>query len=192
MQSSNISHASSADRRITSRNRLKCIIEVYFEQRKNETLPTYPPPWVDASQAAPGEHLSPRRRDDFRRRNHCTNIEIKTREESCFKISIKYRSPLVYIVVKETDKYFTIFSLFFLTKYEDCRGKCIFVFSIQKEKFLHFLRTDSKIENAFISLFSPLCVSFHISCNISFPTTNKNNIIPKIFPILLNCSVLDI
>lgn len=116
MQSSNISHASSADRRITSRNRLKCIIEVYFEQRKNETLPTYPPPWVDASQAAPGEHLSPRRRDDFRRRNHCTNIEIKTREESCFKISVKYRSPLVYIVVKETDKYFTIFSLFFLTK----------------------------------------------------------------------------
>ena len=81
------------------------------------------------------------------------------------KISI----TLVYIVVKETDKYFTIFSLFFLTKYEDCRGKCIFVFSIHKEKFLHFLRTDSKIENAFISLFSPFCFSFHISCNISFP-----------------------
>lgn len=37
-------------------------------------------------------------------------------EESCFKISVKYRSPLVYIFAKKTDKYFIIFSLFFLIK----------------------------------------------------------------------------
>lgn len=37
-------------------------------------------------------------------------------EESCFKISVKYRSPLVYIFAKKTDKYFIIFSFFFLIK----------------------------------------------------------------------------
>lgn len=42
-------------------------------------------------QAAPGEHLFPRRRDDFRRQNHCINIEIKTRRilfQNICKISI--------------------------------------------------------------------------------------------------------
>lgn len=64
MQSSNISHASSADRRITSRNRLKCIIEVYFEQRRNGTYPRIH--GVDAFKRPLANifHLS----DDFRRR----------------------------------------------------------------------------------------------------------------------------
>lgn len=80
-------------------------------------------------------------------------------EESCFKISVKYRSPLVYIFTKKTDKYFNLFSFLFNKMHMNIVEENIYLSFLTKRKISPFLE-DKKIENASISLFPPHCFSF--------------------------------
>lgn len=148
MQSSNISHASSADRRITWRNRLKCIIEVYFEQRKNETY-SRTPPRVDAFRRPLANIFFLGDAMIFAGKITVPTSKSKL-EESCFKISVKYRSPLVYTVAEQ--KWINIF--LFNKMYMKIVEENIYLsFTYAKRKISWGL--IRKIENAFISFFSP-------------------------------------